>query len=88
MPSYEFRCDTCGHTKFITCSMEERDQAVSCDPCKGLPMARVLSVSGFHYPYGGREEFHGPTIRERQERQISEAKSVGLDPEPVGTRWV
>lgn len=36
----------------------------------------------------GQEEFHGPTIRERQEKIISDAKINGYNPEPVGTRWV
>lgn len=36
----------------------------------------------------GREEFHGPTIRERQEKIVSDAKINGYNPEPVGTRWV
>lgn len=41
-----------------------------------------------HYPYGGREAFHGPTIRERQESAVKEAQSNGYTPEPVGTRWI
>lgn len=36
----------------------------------------------------GKEEFHGPTIRERQDQAIKEAKINGYNPEPVGTRWV
>ena len=36
----------------------------------------------------GKEEFHGPTIKERQEKIISDAKINGYNPEPVGTRWV
>lgn len=36
----------------------------------------------------GRDEFHGPTIKERQEQAIKEAKINGYNPEPVGTRWV
>jgi len=36
----------------------------------------------------GREEFHGPTIRERQEQIVKDAKINGYNPEPVGTRWV
>jgi hypothetical protein len=36
----------------------------------------------------GKEDFHGPTIKERQDRQISEATANGLKPEPVGSRWV
>lgn len=36
----------------------------------------------------GKEEFHGPTIKERQDKIISDAKINGYNPEPVGTRWV
>lgn len=36
----------------------------------------------------GRDEFHGPTIKERQDKIISDAKINGYNPEPVGTRWV
>lgn len=36
----------------------------------------------------GKEEFHGPTIRERQEKTVLDAKINGYNAEPVGTRWV
>jgi hypothetical protein len=36
----------------------------------------------------GKEEFHGPTIRERADQAIKEAKINGYNPEPVGSRWV
>jgi hypothetical protein len=36
----------------------------------------------------GKEDFHGPTIRERQLRQESQAAAAGIKAEPVGTRWV
>lgn len=36
----------------------------------------------------GREEFHGPTIKERQDKQVADAAEGGIDIEPVGTRWV
>lgn len=45
---------------------------------------RTISL-GFSY---GKDDFHGPTLKERQERQIAEAKSAGINPEPVGSRWV
>jgi hypothetical protein len=41
----------------------------------------------FGYPYG-KEEFHGPTIRERQKEIVSDAEKQGRSIEPVGTRWV
>ena len=40
---------------------------------------------GFTY---GQEDFHGPTIRERQQQIVQDAKINGYNPEPVGTRWV
>ena len=40
---------------------------------------------GFTY---GKEDFHGPTIKERQEKAVSDARINGYNPEPVGTRWV
>ena len=36
----------------------------------------------------GKEEFHGPTIRERQEQIVKDAKINGYNAEPIGTRWV
>lgn len=36
----------------------------------------------------GKEDFHGPTIKQRQEEQIRQATANGLKPEPVGSRWV
>lgn len=36
----------------------------------------------------GREAFHGPTIKERQDKAVSDARINGYNPEPVGTRWV
>jgi cytochrome c5 len=40
---------------------------------------------GFTY---GKEDFHGPTIRERQAKTVSDAKINGYNAEPVGSRWV
>lgn len=40
---------------------------------------------GFSY---GKDQFHGPTLRERQAKQVSDAKINGYNIEPVGTRWV
>lgn len=45
---------------------------------------RTVSVGFSH----GKEDFHGPTIKERQERQVAEAKAAGINAEPVGNRWV
>ncbi len=58
-----------------------------CGYClKKLPGYGELTLS-MHFTYG-KSEFHGPTLKERQERQITEAKTAGLDPTPVGKRWV
>jgi len=40
---------------------------------------------GFTY---GKEDFHGPTIKERQDKQVADAKINGYNAEPVGSRWV
>jgi cytochrome c5 len=40
---------------------------------------------GFTY---GKEDFHGPTIKERQEKQVADAKINGINAEPVGSRWI
>ena len=36
----------------------------------------------------GQENFHGDTIGEKQRKAVADAKAAGLNPEPVGTRWV
>jgi len=40
---------------------------------------------GFTY---GKEDFHGPTVRERAQKQVEEASANGITAEPIGTRWV
>jgi hypothetical protein len=40
---------------------------------------------GFTY---GKEDFHGPTIKERQQKQVADAKINGINAEPVGSRWI
>jgi hypothetical protein len=36
----------------------------------------------------GKEEFHGPTIAERQRLQEKQAADAGIKAERVGERWV
>jgi hypothetical protein len=36
----------------------------------------------------GKDDFHGPTIRERQRLQEQQAADAGIKAEPVGNRWV
>lgn len=46
----------------------------------------VNTVSiGFRY---GRDDFHGPTVKERQDKQLSDAALGGVTAEPIGKRWV
>ena len=46
----------------------------------------VKTVSlGFTY---GKEDFHGPTVRERQIRQVADAISGGIVAEPVPVRRI
>jgi len=45
---------------------------------------RTIDI-GFTY---GKSDFHGPTIGERQRKQVEEASAAGIKAEPVGTRWV
>lgn len=40
---------------------------------------------GFTY---GKSDFHGPTVRERQARQVEQAAKNGVDAQPIGNRWV
>ncbi len=40
---------------------------------------------GFTY---GQADWHGDTIKQRQELQVAQAKSAGIDAQPVGSRWV
>jgi len=36
----------------------------------------------------GKEEFHGDTIRQRQQQMVHQAALDGRTIEPVGNRWV
>ena len=40
---------------------------------------------GFTY---GKEDFHGPTVRERQKAHESEMRAKGIDFAHVGKTWV
>jgi hypothetical protein len=46
-----------------------------------------IETVGLTYAYG-REDFHGPTIRERQREQEAICERDGVKAEPVGERWV
>jgi hypothetical protein len=36
----------------------------------------------------GKEDFHGPTVKQRQDEQMRLATEAGIKAEPVGQRWV
>jgi len=36
----------------------------------------------------GKEDFHGPTLTERQRQQEKQAADAGIKAERVGNRWV
>jgi hypothetical protein len=36
----------------------------------------------------GKEDFHGPTIKQRQDEQMRQATQAGIKAEPVGNRWI
>lgn len=58
-----------------------------CDECEPVP-SRGPS---FQFTYG-KEDFHGPTIRERVEEHVAAnefvGRKMGVDYEPAGARWV
>lgn len=72
-----FKCSSCGQQ--VSCE-EDRPRRDTCFRC------HIKSIRlGFTY---GKEDFHGPTVRERQEQAVRDAKEAGVDITPVGSRWV
>ena len=70
-------CDNCS-TEFYAPELPRR--GAICFKC------HISTVNlGFTY---GKEDFHGPTIKERQDKQVADAKINGIKAEPVGSRWV
>ena len=71
-------CDQCS-TEFYTPELPRR--GAICFKC------HIGTVNlGFTY---GKKDFHGPTIKERQDKQVADAKAGGIDAVPVGTsRWI
>lgn len=70
-------CETCGVT-------EEYDGQ---KPRRTECMKHHLQGLRFGFTHG-KADFHGPTVRERQQRQVADAKEAGREIAPVGTRWV
>lgn len=72
----EFRCLEC-LTTFEADELPRRGSI--CFKC------HVKSIRlGFTY---GQEDFHGPTIAERQRKTVDDAKAKGINAEPV-TNWM
>lgn len=72
-----FHCEKCGKVEVV--DMIPRRGKI----CFGCHI-RTINLGFTH----GKEDFHGPTIKERQELQVAQAKSAGIDAQPVGNRWV
>lgn len=94
MPSYLYACADCGHEQSITTRMDDQRTPPYC-ACNSLPMERVYGTGvGLTYGAAGRQVFHdgyeghGETTSETADLWTSRARKAGLDPEPVGTRWV
>lgn len=73
----DFTCVPCGRP-FLAEELPRRGEV--CFRCH----VKTIRL-GFTY---GQEDFHGPTIRERQEKTVADAKINGYNAEPVGSRWV
>lgn len=72
-----FDCKECGAATQVD-EMPRRGEVCFRCHVKGIRL-------GFAY---GRDNFHGDTITEKQRKAVSDAKAAGLNPEPVGSRWV
>lgn len=73
----QFKCVECD--KIVTFDVIPR-RGFICFKC------HVSTVNlGFVY---GREDFHGPTIKERQDLQMAQSNAAGIRAEPIGERWI
>lgn len=73
-----FDCSSCGTT--VSHADDDPPRRNTCFKCH----VKTLSI-GFTY---GKENFHGDTIRQRQEETVRTAAAEGRDIQPVGNRWV
>jgi len=73
----DFTCVECGRS-FMGEELPRRGEV--CFRCH----VRTIRL-GFTY---GKDDFHGPTVRERQAKTVADAKINGYNAEPVGSRWV
>ena len=72
-----FNCLRC-ESEFAADALPRRGQI--CFKCH----VKTINL-GFTY---GKEDFHGDTIKQRQDLQVAQAKAAGINAEPVGNRWV
>lgn len=72
-----FHCEVCNKVEVV--DMIPRRGKV----CFGCHVKNIRL--GFSH---GKEDFHGPTIKERQDLQVKQAADAGIKAEPVGKRWV
>lgn len=72
MESYEFNCTSCGG--FVSVNEVPRRGNI-CFKCH----VRTVSI-GFTY---GKDNFHGPTIRERQRQIVDDAAKAGTNVVPA-----
>jgi hypothetical protein len=67
-------CDTCGQTWPTDRYSPESLSPGTCFKCR----AGSIGVAYLKYPQG-RQEFKGATIKERQDRELKEAKDAGME---------
>ena len=95
MPSYPYRCPNCGTHTSIYAPMDGPRPVPRCSCTRPqVAMQRIYGVNVGLTFAGGRQVFHdgyeghGETTKETAELWVKQARAAGLDPEPVGTRWV
>jgi hypothetical protein len=72
-----FVCDKCD-SRFVGDVLPRRGSV--CFKCH-------LKTVNIGYTYG-KENFHGDTIKQRQDKAIADATKEGRTIEPIGNRWV
>jgi len=72
MDSYEYNCIQCGVAVSVDAKQRRGDICFKC---------HIKSINlGFTY---GRDNFHGPTIGERQRKIVSDAAAKGVEAVPA-----
>jgi len=72
MEVYRFECTKCGREKTAEVRPRRGDICFGCH-------VKTIDL-GFRY---GKENFHGPTIRERQQHIVSDAAAKGINAVPA-----